>query len=287
MHAAGCVALSSSLTAVTCGQPFVVWTAQHLTSERSLPVTRRWFALVPLIALLGLAIASLPGSVLGAAEPFLSSSLDAVDQAAQSSIYLPAISRAHRVLPAGAIFDDFSDPSSGWPIADEEEYSSGYVDGEYRFFVKGADTGGYSFHPTFRCVDCDISVDVRIASDAHGIYGLSFGVTEAQDAAYLFGIGFDEAGERGYFELWKAIGDLPDDPLWTRASEHIRSSKNTNTLRVRRIGTDIHLYVNGQYLENIPDDELVGLFGVGVAAGSEDTPGVDIRFDNFYAVPLN
>lgn len=250
-------------------------------------MVRRWVPIVLVLLLIALTIVSLPGSVLGAAEPHLSPSRSNLATANQNAIYLPLVSRAHRVLPAGAIFDDFSDPSTGWPVADEEEYASDYVDGEYRFFVKQANSGGYSFHPTFRCVDCDIQVDVRIASGGPGIYGLSFGVTEAQDAAYLFGIGFDETGQRGYYELWKAIGDLPDDPLWSRSSEHIRPFQQTNKLRVRRVGTDIHLYVNDQYLGNIPDDELVGLFGVGVAAGSEDTPNTDIRFDNFYAAPLD
>jgi hypothetical protein len=247
---------------------------------------RRWFPLVPVLLLLGLVIVSVPGSVLGAADPTLLAP-GALDEVMENSIYLPLISRAHRVLPAGSLFDDFSDPNSGWPVADEEEYTSSYTDGEYRFYIKQADTGGYSYHPTFRCVDCDIQVDVRSASAIFGLYGVAFGVTEAQDAGYLFGIGFDETGQRGYYELWKGVGDLPDDPLWSEASDHIRSSQSTNTLRVQRIGVDIRLYVNGHHLVTVPDDELIGNFGVGLAAGSEETPGADVRFDNFLAVPLN
>jgi hypothetical protein len=205
----------------------------------------------------------------------------------QNSIYLPLISRAHRVLPAGALFDDFGDPSSGWPVADEEEYTSSYTDGEYRFLVKQAESGGYSYHPTFRAVDCVIQVDVRFASPVVGVYGLAFGVTEAQDAGYLFDIRFDEAGQRGFYEFWKAIEDLPDDPVWTEASDHIRGGQSTNTLRVERIGEDILLYVNGHHLVTIPDDELIGNFGIGLVAGAEDVPNADVRFDNLYAAPLN
>jgi hypothetical protein len=250
-------------------------------------MARRWVLLVPVLLLLGLIIVSLPGSVLGAADPSLLALANTVDEVAENSIYLPLISRVHRVLPAGALFDDFSDPNSGWPTADEEEYASSYTDGEYRFVVKQSESGGYSYHPTFRAVDYEIEVDVHFASPVVGVYGLAFGVTEAQDAGYLFDIRFDESGQRGYYEFWKAIEDLPDDPVWTAASDHIRGGQNTNTMRVERVGEDIRLYVNGHLLVALADDELIGNFGVGLVAGAEDVPNADVRFDNFYAAPLN
>jgi hypothetical protein len=249
---------------------------------------RRWSPLVPVLLLLGLVIASLPGSVLGAADPLLLASGSTAEAAMQNSIFLPLISRVHRVLPPGALFDDFSDPSSGWPTADEEEYASSYTDGEYRFLVKQVESGGYSYHPTFRAVDCEIQVDVRFGSPNIGVYGLAFGVTEAQDAGYLFDIRFDFERGRYYWELWKAIEDLPDDPLVSGPADSIRGGQSKNTLRVERIGEDILLYANGQLLmQPIPDDELIGNFGVGLVAGAEDVPNVDVRFDNFYAAPLN
>ncbi len=250
-------------------------------------MARRWFPLVPVLLLVGLLIASLPGSVLGAADPSLLTAETALNKVMENSIYLPLVSRAHRVLPPGALFDEFSDPNSGWPTADEEEYTSSYEGGEYRFLVKQSESGGYSYHPTFRAVDYEIQVDVRFASPVVGVYGLAFGVTEAQDAGYLFDIRFDESGQRGFYEFWKAIEDLPDDPVWTAASDHIRGGQSTNTMRVERVGEDIRLYVNGHLLVTIADDELIGNFGIGLVAGAEDVPNADVRFDNFYAAPLN
>jgi hypothetical protein len=200
-------------------------------------------------------------------------------------IYLPAALRNFRLVPVTVVSDDFSDAGSGWPEVDETDYSIAYVDGEYRIFVKSPNQAGGAKHPHFRCADCVLEVDARYAADSYGAYGLSFGVTEDDESFYLFVI-----WEEGYYEIWKVIGGVaPDDPLYTAASPHINRGQSTNQLRVVREGQDIRLYINGENVITLPDDDIMGSLGVGLLAGSGEISGVDVRFDNFFAstIPSN
>lgn len=252
-----------------------------------------------LFALLSLAllITVWPGPAMSVASP---SSLQLSDTLTDTStlpntsvshfIYLPVVSRNFRLVPITVVFDDFSDPGSGWPEVDETDYSTAYVGGEYRIFVKSPNQGGGAMHPHFRCVDCVLEVDARYAADAYGAYGLSFGITEDDESFYLFVIREDLPGEPPYYEIWKVIGGVePDGPLYTAASPHINPGQSTNHLRVVREGEDIRVYINGEHVITVPDDDIIGLFGVGLLAGSGEISGVDVRFDNFFAstIPSN
>ena len=54
----------------------------------------------------------------------------------------------------------------------------------------------------------------------------------------------------------------------------------TNTIRADCVGSSLSLYVNGEKLDEVQDTEF-GSGDVGLMAGSFDTPGTDIHFDNF------
>jgi hypothetical protein len=63
-------------------------------------------------------------------------------------------------------------------------------------------------------------------------------------------------------------------------SEAIQQGAATNTIRADCVGSSLSLYVNGEKLDEVQDTEF-GSGDVGLMAGSFDTPGTDIHFDNF------
>jgi hypothetical protein len=212
-------------------------------------------------------------------------------------VHLPVVLRGfNRALPtpiptatpSNWFFDDFSDPTSGWPQKDVEDYSVGYLDGEYRLLVKNPEKGGFITYPGFHCTDCLVEVDARYASPALGSYGLTFGVTESEDAGYMFVVTeHGDPAHPAYYDLWKSVGGGFDPILEKQLSPYIHRGQETNRLRVVRTGADIALFVNWHHLVTVEDDDLIGSLRVGLIAGSaEGQYGVDIRFDNFLGAPL-
>lgn len=213
-------------------------------------------------------------------------------------VHLPAVLRGvNRALPtpiptatpSNWFFDDFSDPSSGWPERDLEDYLARYLDGEYQVLVKNPETGGGVTHPGFHCKDCLVEVDAKYASAAYGVYGLSFGVTESEDAGYMFVVWeHGDPAQPAYYDLWKYGGGGFEPILEKQLSPHIRRGQETNRLRVVRTGDDIALFVNWHHLVTVEDDDLIGALRVGLTAGAgEEQSNVDIRFDNFLGAPLD
>ncbi len=194
-----------------------------------------------------------------------------------ASVYLPFI--AKKAQPNVLYFDDFSNPASGWQVADIPEAAWGYAGGEYFIRLKkkslaaGATSG-------FRATDFALEVDGRMASV--GEYGLIFGLTDTGNF-YEFGIGND-----GYYGLWKflkATGEWPTLIGYT-PSPAINQGTGTNRLRVERQGSQIRLYVNGQSLASVSDSSFTGNLGVGLLGGSYDEAPIEARFDNFRVLGL-
>lgn len=72
----------------------------------------------------------------------------------------------------GPTVDDFSNPASGWPIAETSYWSYGYLNGEYRLYAKqGRAFGAVSRgdRSTGRFI---MEVDARKASTANGSLGI-------------------------------------------------------------------------------------------------------------------
>ena len=54
-----------------------------------------------------------------------------------------------------------------------------------------------------------------------------------------------------------------------------------NHIRADCIGDTLTLYVNGQQVSTVQDAAFTSGGDVGIFAGTYDTPGADIHFDNF------
>jgi hypothetical protein len=195
-----------------------------------------------------------------------------------ASLACQAIERVTKTeQPSNVLFqDDFSDPSSGWDRITEATGQSDYVDGKYRIFVDDTNTDVWS-NPGLDFTDVRVEVD---ATKVAGPDDNDFGVTcrtESADNFYFFIISSD-----GYYGIGKVKGDQQDliqmDAL--QPVDAIKQGGTTNHIRADCIGDALTLYVNGQKINEVHDAEFTS-GDVGLMAGSFDTPGTDIHFDNF------
>jgi len=177
--------------------------------------------------------------------------------------------------------DDFSNPSSGWPVGDALDYRVEYIGGEYRILVKQAPNHVILVaSPGGRYTDYSVEVDGRFASPIQGDYGILFGINEDITNAYYFWVG----GAQDYGLDKEQSGRTT---LISRTvSSAINAGQASNHLRAVRSGAQITLYANGQLLTTLNDSSFTGELRVGLAAFTHNQANVDARFDNFRICPV-
>ncbi len=199
-----------------------------------------------------------------------------------SRLRLPALARN----ACKDFVDTFSDPTSGWSIADSATRRSEYLNGEYRVQSK---LPGYLFlqrAPTCPRENYTAEVDVRWEGATGSDLGLIFGVTGAFDQFYMLDINTDY---RAYAVYRFNADDTVTVIASPQVSSYINAGTSVNHLKILRDG-DYTLYVmfnDGAF--SYYDSAITGLTHVGlVMAPYDDRPVADARFDNFkaYAYPL-
>jgi hypothetical protein len=179
------------------------------------------------------------------------------------------------------LFDDFSDPASGWEIGEYSIGGVGYDTGEY--FIRCDNNDGYIWGQRFEWFgDVTIELTTRQASgpdnDNTG-YGVMCRVNYDPDVGGLNGYAFLVAGD-GFYKVARYVeGDSYDLVEWTE-SVSVRQGSGSNNLRVICSGDQLTFYVNGVLLAETWDETFpsgdVALFG------TTYEPGVaEFRFDNF------
>ena len=172
--------------------------------------------------------------------------------------------------------DDFSDPTSGWNRAATPSGVSDYYDGAYRISVQEVYTDIWSM-PGLYPGDVSIEVEaIRVGGERNNRFGI---ICRAQgDQFYTFVISSD-----GFYGIGKVKGVAYNligmDAM--QPSEAINQGTALNHLRADCIGERLSLYVNGQRVAQVQDGEFT-TGDVGLIAGTYDTPGVEILFDNFF-----
>jgi hypothetical protein len=179
--------------------------------------------------------------------------------------------------PSGVLFqDDFSDPESGWDRVIVSDGVTDYADGVYRIFVNTSNTDVWA-NPALDFTDVSVEVDAtKVDGENDNDYGV---ICRYQDGEnfYFFVISSD-----GYYGIGKISAGLQQligvDSM--PPSDAIRQGNATNHLRAVCAGSKLSFYVNDQFLAEYEDTEFTS-GDVGLVAGTFDTPGVDIHFDNF------
>ncbi len=135
--------------------------------------------------------------------------------------------------------DDFSHPSSGWPIQDTDIYSLSYQNGTYRILVKQS---GYVVYagPDLSTTDFQMAVDAWTDTPASGSLGLYFAASSV--GRYVFDVSPSaetyQVLERDYVnDVWLTI--IP--PTQNGA---ILPTGQTNHLRIVRTGSTVSFSIN-------------------------------------------
>jgi len=177
--------------------------------------------------------------------------------------------------------DNFNDEACGWDKYDREEASAGYADTEYFIAVHQPNTSAVAV-PGAQFTDVSIETDVRLGG---GLADNNLGILcryQDMDHFYAFLISSD-----GYYAIVRVIdsasfqtlsGDgkhlMPSDAILTETGA-------VNQIRAECTGDLLTLYVNGQQLASVTDDQLTaGDIGFIVSTYSEGS--TEVRFDNLF-----
>jgi hypothetical protein len=171
--------------------------------------------------------------------------------------------------------DDFTNPGTGWNRVKEETGETDYANGVYRILVNAPNTDLWA-SPGRDFTDVRIEVDtIRVGGDLNNRYGIICRVTD-RTSFYIFLISTD-----GYYGIGKIRGDQyeligmnalqPTDKVLEAGNNHLRADC---------VGDRLSLYVNGDKLAEVQDNELA-TGDAGLIAGAYGVAGTDIYFDNF------
>jgi hypothetical protein len=171
--------------------------------------------------------------------------------------------------------DDFSDPESGWQILREGQDVIDFENGGFRIFINETQFDYWST-PGLNFTDVHIEVDVtKIAGPDDNDFGI---LCRYRDENHFYGA---LISSDGYYGISK-MKDGEHTILGAEGmefSDTIQTGSTTNRIGADCIGNRIVLYVNGEKLAEIEDDEY-GSGDIGLVAGTFETPGVDVVFDN-------
>jgi len=179
--------------------------------------------------------------------------------------------------PKALFTDDFSDPSSGWDRVEDTDGINNYSSGGYRIYVNKENWYFWSV-PGLQFTDVVIDVDAqKVAGPDENDFGIICRYKDDQNF-YFFTVGND-----GYYAISKILnGDeslIGMDQMGLNNSA-IKTGTATNHLTAECVGSNLTLTVNGTVLADVKDTDFTS-GDVGLIAGTYNTPGVDILFDNF------
>jgi len=180
--------------------------------------------------------------------------------------------------PLSGYYDDFSDPSSGWPSYRSDSAVTDYTAGSYRIFVNVPKQMLW-VNPYLYFTDVSLEVQAnKVAGPDDNYFGL---ICRYQDQNNFYFLVISSDGFYG-------IGKLSNgDSLWIgmdswQYSQAIHQGETTNLLRADCVGNALSLYANDTLLATVTDDDF-SAGDIGLLVGTLDNYGADILFDNLAA----
>jgi hypothetical protein len=171
--------------------------------------------------------------------------------------------------------DDFDDPDSGWLRLRDDEGITDYEQGGYRIKVDKTDWFFWvEAGRTFTNVQIDIDA-TKLAGPDQNEFGVICRYVDEQNF-YFLSITSD-----GFYGITKLINDEYEfiGMSEMQSSSAINQGAASNHLQAVCDGNSLRLSVNGSLVADVRDD-LLSSGDVGLIAGTTDTPGADILFDN-------
>ena len=173
--------------------------------------------------------------------------------------------------------DDFSDTSKKWNRITDDSGSADYYNNAYRIWVNVADSYVWANPANENFVDSRIEVDtIKNAGPDDNDFGI---ICRYEDESQFYFAVISSDGYYGILKMTTAGAKIigKDNLLENSA---INRGPAANHLRFDCIGSTLTLYVNDSLVDQqIDTDYTTG--NVGLLAGSFDTAGTDILFDNF------
>ena len=214
--------------------------------------------------------------------------------------YMPLV---QYTVPPWYYFDDFSDPSSGWPIVDNTHVHNDC----FKWYYSSVDTyradicddrTDVKVSPLVKLPDGDYEIEVdgrfRVSGGWWTSYGILFDAKDEPDPNkpdlgdyYMVWV----LWEGGNKHKWKILKDIPGDQIDLTNWKILDGSKYNyggngtawNTWRIERTDSTISVSVNGNHLRTINESrptsnyqELFGLF-----SATYETGKLNVEFDNY------
>jgi hypothetical protein len=202
------------------------------------------------------------------------------------AIALAALACAVPGLPAGGgctpdagnLFqDDFSDESCGWEdIFRDGEGISDYDQGGFRLQVL-QEQFDYWANPNVSFSDVVIEVDAKkIGGPDDNDFGVICRYVDTQNF-YFFIVASD-----GFYAIGKSVGGSYEyiGSEFMEPTDAVLGGDATNRIQAVCQGSTLRLSANGTQLAEVTDSTFTS-GDVGIIAGTFDTAGTDILFDNF------
>jgi hypothetical protein len=171
--------------------------------------------------------------------------------------------------------DDFSSSSSGWDRASGDEGYTDYSNDAYEISV---DVANYDLwaNPGEYFTDVSVETDATLVS---GTEDNDIGVIcRYQDVSNFY---FAVIASDGYYGIGK-VADGSQEYLTDGlpSTDLVNTGYATNHIRFDCVGSSLSLYINGDLAESVSDSDF-SAGDAGLMAGTFDTPGVVVSFDNF------
>jgi hypothetical protein len=174
--------------------------------------------------------------------------------------------------------DDFSSTDKKWDQVTDTTRTSDYYNNAYHIVVNDTNSDAWAnpAHESF--TDPHIEVDAtKNGGPDDNDFGIICRYTDIN--SFYYGI----ASSDGYYSIMKMTSD-GGKPLGSESmleSDSITQGAATNHIRFDCVGSTLTLYVNGTQIAQQTDaDYTTG--NVGLIAGTFNTAGADILFDNFF-----
>ncbi len=172
-------------------------------------------------------------------------------------------------------YDDFSNPGSGWANSESEDGELSYFQGQYRIKVNTPNYDLWS-NPGALFSDAKIEVDAtKIAGPDSNRMGIQCRYIDTDN--YYFAV----ISSDGYYGIGKVINGtlsfLRDSGMLV--TDKVFTGSTANHIRFDCIGKRLALYINGDYVDTVEDDDL-SVGDVGLLAGTFEKEGAQISFDN-------
>ncbi len=169
--------------------------------------------------------------------------------------------------------DDFSSPNSGWDASEGDNGSTFYADGAYHIQV---DTEKYYVWGNAYQEFGDAIIAVQ-AQPVKPVGDADFGIIcRYQDTDNFYAL---EISEDGYYAIWKQEdGEFVSLVDWS-SSDAIPTDSSPVTIQAACVSNTLILAVNDTVLAEVQDSTF-SHGDIGLLAGTWDTGGVEIQFDN-------